>query len=96
MTRFFQFVIVGIILGAVLMLLASIVSSCYFFITTFTLSDFEERTASFVLGAVSALFTYGMFRILMNALFGIPIKRIAHRLNDWDPEESTSNSHKQE
>ena len=68
MTRFFQFVIVGIILGAVLMLLASIVSSCYFFITTFTLSDFEERTASFVLGAVSALFTYGMFRILMNAL----------------------------
>ena len=44
MTRFFQFVIVGIILGAVLMLLASIVSSCYFFITTFTLSDFEERT----------------------------------------------------
>ncbi|WP_270600728.1 hypothetical protein [Bacteroides ovatus] len=68
MTRFFQFVIVGIILGAVLMLLTSIVSSCYFFITTFTLSDFEERTASFVLGAVSALFTYGMFRILMNAL----------------------------
>lgn len=68
MTRFFQFVIVGIILGAVLMLLASIVSSCYFFITTFTLSDFEERTASFVLGTVSALFTYGMFRILMNAL----------------------------
>lgn len=28
--------------------------------------------------------------------FGIPIKRITHRLNDWDPEESTSNSHKQE
>lgn len=68
MTRFFQFVVVGIILGAVLMLLASIVSSCYFLITTFTLSDFEERTASFVLGAVSTLLTYGMFRILMNVL----------------------------
>ena len=68
MTRFFQFVVVCLILGAVLMLLASIVSSCYFFITTFTLCDFEERTASFVLGAVSTLFTYGMFRILMNVL----------------------------
>ncbi len=28
--------------------------------------------------------------------FGIPIKRITHTLNDWDPEESTSNSHKQD
>lgn len=68
MTRFFQLLVIGIILGAMFMILASVISSCYFFITTFTLSDFEERTASFVLGAVSALFTYGMFRILMNAL----------------------------
>ena len=68
MTRFFQLLVIGIILGAMFMILASVISSCYFFITTFTLSDFEERTTSFVLGAVSALFTYGMFRILMNAL----------------------------
>lgn len=68
MTRFFQLLVIGIILGAMFMILASVISSCYFFITTFTLSDFEERTTSFVLGAVSALFTYGMFRILMNVL----------------------------
>ncbi len=68
MTRFFQILVIGIILGAMFMILASVISSCYFFITTFTLSDFEERTTSFVLGAVSALFTYGMFRILMNVL----------------------------
>ncbi len=68
MARFFQFVIIGIILGMMLMILTSVVSSCYFFVTTFTLSDFEERTTSFVLGVVSALFTYGMFRISMNTL----------------------------
>ena len=68
MTRFFQLLVIGIILGAMFMILASVISSCYFFITTFTLSDFAERTTSFVLGAVSALFTYGMFRILMNVL----------------------------
>lgn len=68
MTKILQIIIIGIILGAMLMILASIVSSCYFFITTFTLSDFEERTTSFILGVISSLFTYGMFRIFMNAL----------------------------
>ena len=28
--------------------------------------------------------------------FGIPVWRVTHTVNDWDPEESTSNSHKQE
>lgn len=68
MVKIFQLVIMGIMLGAAVMMPTSIISSCYFLITTFTLSDFEERTASFALGAVSAMFSYGMFRILMNVL----------------------------
>lgn len=56
------FLIVGILIGIAVLILASVVSSCYFFISTFTLDDFGERTTSFVFGVVSALFTYGIFR----------------------------------
>lgn len=68
MKKIFGILIAGAILFELIALLASTISSCYFFITTFTLIDFEERTTSFILGIVSALFTYAMFRAFMNAL----------------------------
>lgn len=68
MKRIFVILIAGAILFELVALLASTISSCYFFITTFTLVDFEERTTSFVLGVVSSLFTYGMFRAFVNSI----------------------------
>lgn len=76
MKKIFGILIAGVILFELITLLASTISSCYFFITTFTLIDFEERTASFILGIVSALFTYGMFRAFMNTL-----KVISNKIN---------------
>lgn len=71
MSKVVQLIIWGTIVGTIALLFASIDSSCYFFITTFTWSDFEERTASFVLGVVSALFAYGTYNVFMHALEAI-------------------------
>lgn len=68
MSKIVQLIIWGTIIEVIALLFASIGSSCYFFITTFTLSDFEERTTSFVLGAVCALFAYGTYHVFMHAL----------------------------
>lgn len=68
MRRIFGILIAGAIFFELVSLLASTISSCYFFITTFTLIDFNERTTSFILGVASALFTYGMFRAFVNTI----------------------------
>lgn len=83
MKKIFVILIGGAILFELVALLASTISSCFFFITTFTLIDFEERTTSFILGVVSSLFTYGMFRAFANSIdiisdkFGIKNKNQA-------------------
>ena len=66
MSKVLHLLFLGILLGLVVLMLASVVSSCYFFITTFTLDDFEERTSSFILGIVNALFTYGIYHAVMH------------------------------
>lgn len=71
MSKIVQLIIWGTIIGVIALIFASVCSSCYFFITTFTLSDFEERTTSFVLGAVCALFAYGTYHVFMHALEAI-------------------------
>lgn len=62
---FFQYLFVCALLGVLVLILVATIASCYFFITTFTLSDFEERTTSFILGIVSSFFTYGVYHVFM-------------------------------